>query len=157
MEDAALVFRVHAAEEKVDVLEKKIEEMEKSFGHLQAELHHRRRGRRHSPIVTIGSGSLEDPLEIVSEADRQRACRTQRAVEVLDKAVQVPDVEEEEGEGSDSSGLSYCTVCYRACSFYATFAQLFYFAKSNSHFIRFIPISLHMFIPISICFPLTHL
>ena len=29
---------------------------------------------------------------------------------MLDKAVQVPDVEEEEGEGSDSSRLSYCTV-----------------------------------------------
>jgi len=40
-------------------------------------------------------------------------------------------------------------VCYRACSFTLLFAQLFYIAKSNSHFIRFIPISFHMFIPIS--------
>ena len=115
MENAALIFRVQAAEEKVDVLEGKIEEKEKSLGRLQTELHRRRRSRRHSPIVTIGLGSSEDPLEIVSEVDRQltlrqRACRTRRAVEVLDKAVQVPDVEEEEGEGSDSSGLSYCTV-----------------------------------------------
>ena len=115
MENAALVFWVQAAEEKVDVLEGKIEEMEKSLGRLQTELHRRRRSRRHSPIVTIGSGSSEDPLEIVSEADRQltlhqRARRTRRAVEVLDKAIQVPDIEEEEGEGSDSSGLSYCTV-----------------------------------------------
>jgi len=109
MEDAALVFRVHAAEEKVDVLEGKIEEMERSLGRLQAELHHHRRTHHHSPIVTIGSGSSEDPLEIVSEVDcqltlRQRARRTQRVVEVLDKAVQVPEVneEEEEGEGSDT-------------------------------------------------------
>ena len=44
--------------------------------------------------------------------------------------------------------------CYRACSFTLLFAQLFYFAKSNSHFIRFIPISFHMFIPISHMFSL---
>jgi len=116
MEDAALVFQVHAAEEKVDVLERKIEEMEKSFGHLQAELHRHCRTRCHSPIITTGSGSSDDPLEIVSEANRQLtlhqcARRTRRAVEVLDKAVQVPEVNEEgEGEGSDSSGLSYHTV-----------------------------------------------
>ena len=57
MENAALVFRVQAAEEKVDVLEGKVEEMEKSLGCLQTKLHCRRRSRRHSPIVTIGSGS----------------------------------------------------------------------------------------------------
>jgi len=117
MEDAALIFWVHAAEEKVDNLEGRIEEMEKSLGRLQAKLHCRCRTHRHSPIITIGSGSLEDPLEIVSEADcqltlRQRARRTRQAVEVLDKAIQVPDIKEEEGEGegSNSSGLSYHTV-----------------------------------------------
>jgi len=117
IKDVALIFRVQAAEEKVDVLEGKIGEMEKSLGHLQAELHCRRRTRCHLPIVTIDSGSSEDPLEIVSEVDRQltlhqRAHRTRRAVEVLDKAVQVPDVKEEAGEdeGGDSSGLSYRTV-----------------------------------------------
>jgi len=39
--------------------------------------------------------------------------------------------------------------CYRACSFNTAFAQLFYFTKSNSHSIHFIPFSFHMFISIS--------
>jgi multidrug resistance efflux pump len=99
LEDTAAAYRLGQAEEKIDELENRLDEMTDVMGRMQAELQRRRKGRRSIPVATIGSGSSDDPLEILSESERQQILR-QRAkkggrrklVMMKDKAVQVPGV-----------------------------------------------------------------
>ena len=79
MEDITPDYRLQKAEGKIDELENRLDEMEREMSRMQDELTRRRRSRRATPIATLGSGSSDDPMVILSESERQQTLR-QRAV-----------------------------------------------------------------------------
>lgn len=79
LEDITPDYRLGKAEGKIDELENRLDEMEREMTRLQEELTRRRKSRRATPVVTTGSGSSDDPMEILSESERRQTLR-QRAV-----------------------------------------------------------------------------